>query len=368
MRPDDLFHPDHVVPSPEFAAAFVKRPDFGESHMLMELLTVMGQIFIILDRITDTDIQIQNSHIFQDLLQSRNRIDHIRDRIVHRFIFDVIYPFWDRRFIYDSFSTRTGKGTSFGIRRVEEQIRKVTRNYQKEAFVIKLDLQGFFMSLPREKVFERAVFGLKRQFPRGGKLYSTTKFLLEQVIFDEPTNGVRLFGKREEFQKIPRDKSLFYSGEGRGLVIGNLTSQILANIYLDQLDRFVKFKLGYKFYGRYADDFYILVPEEELVKAKRDIGEIERFLREELRLKLHPKKRYIQNIKKGIPFLGVVIYPGRKVPGRRVRANFRKRAREVASGVRNPEIITSYLGYMKNLNGKKVTKKVFEENGWSFKF
>ena len=291
-----------------------------------------------------------------------------RDRIVHRFIFDVIYPFWDRRFIYDSFSTRTGKGTSFGIRRVEEQIRKVTRNYQKEAFVIKLDLQGFFMSLPREKVFERAVFGLKRQFPRGGKLYSTTKFLLEQVIFDEPTNGVRLFGKREEFQKIPRDKSLFYSGEGRGLVIGNLTSQILANIYLDQLDRFVKFKLGYKFYGRYADDFYILVPEEELVKAKRDIGEIERFLREELRLKLHPKKRYIQNIKKGIPFLGVVIYPGRKVPGRRVRANFRKRAREVASGVRNPEIITSYLGYMKNLNGKKVTKKVFEENGWSFKF
>jgi len=290
-----------------------------------------------------------------------------RDRIVHHYIFNNIYDFWDRRFIFDNYATRKGKGTNFALERLKRSIAKVTNNYSEEAFVIKLDLLGFFTSLSREKVFRRAIFGLEKQFPRGGKRYQTLKFLLERTIFDEPTDGVSLFGRREDFSKIPRSKSLFYQEEGRGMVMGNLSSQILANIYLDQLDRFIKYDLKYKYYGRYVDDFYILVSEKEFLKAKEDIFIIEKYLKNELELTLHPKKRYVQNVRKGVPFLGAVVYPGKIVPGKRARANFRRGVREVSAGVRDEEIIVSYLGYMRNFNSRKIIAEIFEEVGWTFR-
>ena len=286
-----------------------------------------------------------------------------RDRVVHRFLYNVVGEWWDRHLIYDCYSCRKGKGTWFGIERAAGHIRKVSRNYTRETYVIKLDLAGHFMSLPRAKLVEAVNWGLRRQFPERGELYRTAKFLWGKVLMDDPCEGVTKLGTREEWEKIPRSKSLFYQEEGRGIVVGNLTSQLVSNIYLDKLDRYIYYTLGYKHYGRYVDDFYLVVEEEKYAKAVEDVRRIERFLREELELTLHPKKRYYQNIKRGMPFLGAVIYPRRIVPGRRVVKNFRQKMREVQAGESEVETILSYLGFMKNLNGRNVTKRIFEEMG-----
>ena len=222
------------------------------------------------------------------------------------------------------------------------------------------------MSLPRDRLFERVVWGLDRQFAEKGKVYNVLKYLWGQVIFDDPTKDVIRKGTPKDWRDLPRSKSLFCQPEGKGIVIGNLSSQLLSNIYLDLLDRYVTFTLGYKYYGRYVDDFYIVVPEEQYEKAKQDIEKIELFLKE-LGLTLHPKKRYMQNIKKGMSFLGTVIYPGRIVAGRRVKSNFRQAVREYSWGERGKESVVSYLGFMKNLNGRKTTAKIFEEVGWEYK-
>lgn len=289
-----------------------------------------------------------------------------RDRIVHHFLYNAVADWWDRRLIYDCYSCRVGKGTWFGIKRAAKHMRRASDNYRKKAYIIKLDIQGYFMSLPRDKLFERVVWGLNKQFPERGKLYEVLKYLWKQIIFDDPVKGVKRKGSPKDWRDLPRSKSLFCQPKGKGIVIGNLSSQLLSNIYLDQLDRFVNFTLGYKTYGRYVDDFYFIVPEEKYEQAKKDVRKIEEFLKE-IGLVLHPRKRYFQEIHKGMAFLGVVIYPGRIVAGRRVMANFRRGVRDFSAGVKSDETIVSYLGFMKNLNGKKTVKRIFEEVGWDYK-
>ena len=288
-----------------------------------------------------------------------------RDRTVHHFLYNAVAGWWDTRLIYDCYSCRPGKGTWFGIRRASKNMRRASDNYHKEAYVIKLDIQGYFMSLPRKELFERVVWGLNRQFPGKGKLYQTLYFLWEQIIFDDPTKDVIRKGSPKDWRDLPKSKSLFCQPKGKGIVIGNLSSQLLSNIYLDLLDRYVTFELGYKYYGRYVDDFYIMVEAKDYSKAKADVRKIEEFLKG-LGLTLHPKKRYMQNINKGMAFLGAVIYPGRVVPGKRVKGNFRRTVREFSAGLRPQESVVSYLGFMKNLNGKTLTKEVFEEVGWDY--
>lgn len=289
-----------------------------------------------------------------------------RDRVVHHLLYNIVAEWWDRRFIYDSYSCREGKGTWFGVYRAARHMRAASDNYTKETYVIKLDIQGYFMSLPREKLFERVVWGLNRQFPERGRVYSLAKYLWRRVIFDEPTVGVIKKGSAKDWEDLPRSKSLFCQPPGKGIVIGNLSSQLLSNIYLDQLDRFITMTLGYKHYGRYVDDFYFFVNKDDYDRALADIRRIERYLRDELELTLHPKKRYVQNINRGMAFLGTVIYPHRIIPGKRVVKNFRQSVRAVSAGEKEIESAISYLGFMKNLQGKKISSEIFTEIGWDY--
>ena len=288
-----------------------------------------------------------------------------RDRVVHHLLFNAVAGWWDRRLLYDCYSCREGKGTSAGVRRAAMHMRAVSDNYTKEAYVIKLDIQGYFMSLPRKKLFERVVWGLDRQFPEKGQIYRTLKYLWREIIFDDPTVGVRRKGSLSDWERLPKSKSLFCQPPGKGIVIGNLSSQLLSNIYLDSLDRYITMELGYKHYGRYVDDFFIMVPAEDYERAKADVTKIAAFLKE-LGLTLHPNKHYYQNIKKGMTFLGTVIYPGRIVPAHRVKANFREAARRFEAGEIEVESIISYLGFLKHLDGEKITQRIFEEVGWEY--
>lgn len=290
-----------------------------------------------------------------------------RDRIVHHLVFDAVYDWWDRHFIYDSYSCRINKGTLFGIKRLDYHIRSASHNYARPVWILKLDIQGYFMSLPRLALYQRAIWGLDLQFQgkESTPEYQLLKFLWHQIIFDDPIKGVRKKGDLSAWNKLPPSKSLFHAPPGHGIVIGNLTSQLLSNIYLDQLDRFIKYTLGYQHYGRYVDDFYIVVEKEKLPQLKHDITAIATYLNM-IGLTLHPKKRLLCESSRGVPFLGVVIYHNHIVPGKRLSHNMLQAYKQVESGIRDIRTIPSYLGHMKHINGYSKTVDIFSKVGWEY--
>lgn len=294
------------------------------------------------------------------------------DRVVHHFLYSIQYGWWDRRFIADSYSCREGKGTLYGIKRTQGMMRRASDNFTKEAMIIKLDIQGYFMSLPREKLYERVKWGLVQQFQPHFKLssayelYQICLFLWRQILFDDPVKKSWRRGTLKDWLVLPKEKSLYEQPPGRGIVIGNLTSQLVSNIYLDQLDRYVRYELGYKNYGRYVDDFLIIVPIEEYQKAKQDVKKIERFLKDELQLTLHPKKRYYQSVYKGVSFLGARIYPRCLYPSDRIQKKFEQALYNLRSGRVKNETVISYFGYLKHLDADKYVKKVFDKYGYDY--
>ena len=306
-----------------------------------------------------------------------------RDRVVHHFLFNICADWWDRRFIPDSYSCRKNKGTLYGQKRLARHVRQVTQNYTLPAYAVKLDIQGYFMSLNHEKLYQRILWGLEQQFYHSSRsdsengircsladkatLYNLLKYTWHEVIFDEPMKNITIRGNRSEWKNLPKSKSLFCQPKGRGIVIGNLTSQLLSNIFLDQLDRFVKFELGYEHYGRYVDDFFILVPMEKRAQLLRDVDVIAKYLHTELGLTLHPKKQHKQPVSKGIPFIGAVVYPGVIYPSRRARKNAYSAAYKLATtGHGKLEGFTARMGTLEHINSYRFFKDLFDSFGWDY--
>lgn len=292
-----------------------------------------------------------------------------RDRVVHHLIYNLVYDFWDKQFIYDSYSCRIGKGTLIGIRRLDYHIRSASGNYAREVIIVKLDIQGFFMSIPRKKLLALALDGLKKQFKDqlDSPVYKMIEFLWAQIILDDPVKGVKVIGRKSDWKKLPPSKSLFNQPPGVGIVIGNLTSQLLSNIFLNQLDRFVKYRLGYEHYGRYVDDFYVIVEAQYLPQLKRDIKAIEGFLKG-MGVRLHPKKRAFYTASQGVPFLGAVVHKGYILPGERLKKNFRRACLEVEIGKKDVATLVSYLGHAKHFNKVKFIEDAFERVAWEYNY
>jgi hypothetical protein len=150
--------------------------------------------------------------------------------------------------------------------------------------------------------------------------------LVKQTIFHEPVNNCVVKGNKTDWAGLPASKSLFYARVGCGLPIGNLTSQLFGNVYLNEFDHFVKGGLGLKYYGRYVDDFVLVHRDKSYLKLI--IPEIGDYLRRELGLELHGKKIYLQHFRKGVKFLGTVIKSYRIYIDKRTKGNFYKKIRE----------------------------------------
>ena len=288
------------------------------------------------------------------------------DRIIHHFLFNGVNEWWERHFIDASYSCRKGKGTLYAAKDLLSKVQAITDNFSHPAYVVKLDVKGYFMSLPKDGLYERVVWGLDRQFPNRGPHYEIYKYLWREVIFDDPVLGVEKHGRPKDWAGLPDDKSLFKQPANRGIPIGNLSSQLLSNIYLDKLDRFIVFNLGYgKFYGRYVDDFFFLVRPEDLPRAKLHIKRVAAYL-QSIGLTLHPKKIFVQEVRKGVPFVGYVVYPGYIVPGRRIKGNYLATLKKIEAGQEEPEAALSYMGIMKHINGNKIQAKIFDRAGLDF--
>jgi len=296
-----------------------------------------------------------------------------RDRIVHHLIYNYISPLFERLFIFDSYSCREGKGTSCGIKRVDHFIRSCSQNYSRDCYILKIDIKGYFMSMDRPILYQKIEKALKRFNGTANFDLNLILWLIRKVIFNDPTQNCVIRGRKENWQGLPKTKSLFFARENRGLPIGNLTSQLFGNVYLNDFDHFVKHRLGMKYYGRYVDDIVIAHEDKEYLKSIIPI--LREYLQNQLSLELHPDKVYLQYFSKGVSFLGTAIKPYRIYIQNRIKGNFWRKVQywnnllaEKRGLLTKEDIkqflssINSYLGIMKHYNTYKLRKKILARN------
>lgn len=291
------------------------------------------------------------------------------DRIVHHLIINKLNHLFEKEFIHDSYGCRINKGTHFGIKRVDKFIRKCSKNYTQDSYVLKLDIQGFFMHINKNILWQKLEVFINTKY------HNTDKTLIlkltKQVVFNNPTQNCIVKGKRSNWNDLPNNKSLFHSPPNSGLPIGNLTSQVFANFYMNTLDHYIKHNLGIKYYGRYVDDFVIVHPNKAYLKVLTP--HLSNFLLTTLKLTLHPKKIHLQHYKKGVKFIGAVILPNRIYIANRTKGNFYNAIAKQNKVVQNckptkaeqEELLSSlnsYLGIMKHYQSFNIRKQMIFKN------
>jgi len=216
-----------------------------------------------------------------------------RDRVVHHLIVNKLDPLFEKAFIYDSYACRASKGTHLGIKRVDRFIRQCSQNYTKDCYVLKLDVKGFFMHINKTLLLAELHAFIEQKYQSADKALLLE--LCQKTIDYDPTQNCIVKSKRREWQGLPPDKSLFHSAIHCGLPIGNLTSQVFANFYMNPFDHFIKHDLGIRYYGRYVDDFVLVHQDKEYLKSLDPL--IKTTLHDRLQLTLHPKKIYLQHFR-----------------------------------------------------------------------
>ena len=237
----------------------------------------------------------------------------VRDRIVHHIIYKELYPYFEPRFIYDSYSCRIAKGTHRALDRFHKFAGQVSRNHTQGCFVLKCDVRKFFASID-----QAVLMGILSRHIEDGAILA----LLKEVISSFPA----------------------------GLPLGNLTSQLLVNIYMHEFDMFMKQELRVAYYIRYADDFVTLSVDKTYLKQV--LGQIETFLRGKLHLTLHPDKVYIKTYASGVDFLGWVHFPHH----RQIRTTTKKKILRNTKHFPRPQTVNSYRGLLAHGNTYKVQK------------
>lgn len=294
-----------------------------------------------------------------------------RDRVVHHLFVRTIESHFEKYFIYDSCACRKGKGALFGIRRLEKFVRRVQnldpQNYNNWHY-LKADISGFFMHINKE-ILRSLVFQKISTVPLSEEIKGELKWLAEIIIFYDPTKNYKVKGDPELLTIVPRQKSLFNVPDGVGLPIGNLTSQFFANVYLNELDQFIKRKLKCEFYGRYVDDFYIIHNDKE--KLKEFSGAMNEFLKENLFLEFNLKKCHILPLSYGIDFIGYFVKPWRTYARRRVAKTFKnkiwvfeKYGELNGSKDKIKNSIASYLGHFKHAKSFRFLEKTKQKHPW----
>lgn len=244
----------------------------------------------------------------------------VRDRLLHHAIYRILYPFFDRKFISDSFSCRKNKGTHRALDRFTEFARRESKNHTKTVWVLKCDIRKFFASIDQTTLYK----------------------ILQKHIADKELLGL-----------LKNIVESFNSGTvGRGLPLGNLTSQLLVNIYMNEFDQYVKHKLKAKYYIRYADDFVIL--SQDRVWLENVLLDIRRFLREKLKLDLHPNKVFIKTLASGVDFLGWAHFPYHRV----IRTATKRRMFRKLEVNQRKEVVASYLGMLSHGNSRKLVREI----------
>ncbi|MDD5072088.1 MAG: reverse transcriptase/maturase family protein [Patescibacteria group bacterium] len=287
-----------------------------------------------------------------------------RDRIVHHLIVGFLEPFWEKKFIHHSYSCRLKKGAHLAIKDLKRYMRKASCSFSRPAYYLQVDIAGFFMSIDKKILFSILAKHLHNE---------NWLWLGEKIIFHNPVKDFYYKGDPNLYNLIPPRKSLFNVSPNKGLPIGNLTSQFFANVYLNELDQFVKHKLKIKYYLRYVDDILIIHENPEQLKKWRK--QISHFLNEYLNLQLHPKKTVLQSIYKGINFVGFVVKPHHLLTRRKIVGNLKKKLwyfnnTPIPDTYENFNlllgnilaVINSYYGQFKHANTFNLRRSLYKKN------
>jgi retron-type reverse transcriptase len=258
----------------------------------------------------------------------------VRDRVFYQAVFRVLDPVWEPKFIAHSFSSRVGKGTLAGVIAIESFARKASRNWTRKSYALSCDIRKFFDSIDHgilESLIARVISGNQED-------------QLLSLIY-----------------KIVRG---FESSPGKGLPLGNVTSQLFANVYLNELDQFMKRKLEAQYYARYCDDFVIVSHDKFFLESV--IPNISKFLEKELLMELHPNKIELRSFRQGVDFLGYVIRPHHRVfrtsTKQRVFRKLRIARELVAKGGMEQETLAamlhSYRGMLSHCRSHRLQKQL----------
>lgn len=285
------------------------------------------------------------------------------DRVIHHYVFNKLNPYYENTFINDSYSCRQNKGTSYGVKRAAKFLRSVSNNYTQQAYILKLDISGYFMNIDRNILYAQNKTMVKKYFRHEQTEINELLYLIQKIILNNPTTNCRLRGQKIDWQGLPKNKSLFFAKENKGLPIGNLTSQLFGNVYLNDFDHFIKEKLKCRYYGRYVDDMIFMHKNKEYLKSL--IPKIKKYLKNNLDLEIHPKKIYLQPHQNGFSFLGAFIKPYRIYASKRIVNNFCHKINLAAQGqINNPAFFNSYLGQLKQYSSFKLRQKILtSKNG-----
>ena len=255
----------------------------------------------------------------------------IRDRILHQAVYRILGPIFDKQFFHDSYSSRIEKGTHKGVKRLFSFIRKESKNYKRQAFVLKCDISKFFDSIDHQIL----------------------QNLIKSKVNDPDTLGL-----------IDIILKSFEKSKGKGLPLGNVTSQLFGNIYMHPFDYFAKHILKAKHYARYCDDFVIVSYDYQYLSQCTPLIKI--FLEDKLKLSLHPKKVSIRKIGQGIDFLGYVSLPQATVLRTKTKRRILRKIIKLKEDLNNKVIdkkcfdqsLQSYLGILKHCRGHKIEKEI----------
>lgn len=278
-----------------------------------------------------------------------------RDRVVQQALVAEIEPYFDKTFIEDSYACRKNKGTHYGLKRAKKYLQAIAslnsgKNGEKFVYALQCDIKSYFSSISWDILLEL----IKKTINCKDTFELIKKFIVIQRVQDNQNN-----------LSYPPNKIVSIT-KRHGIPIGNLTSQLFANIYLNQLDHFVKEQLRMRWYGRYMDDFYIIHPSKGKLRETKET--IRQFLNDNLKLTLHPNKSVIKNLKDGLPFVGYRIFSDHVlVRGKtliQMQRRLRKQKRKLNKGyLTDKELdatICSYKGHLKHANTYDLQKYLFK--------
>lgn len=289
-----------------------------------------------------------------------------RDRIVHHLYFNYTNKLYERTFIQDNYSCIKGRGTHYGIGRIRDFCRKESQNWQRKCYVMHLDIRGYFMHIDRKRLLEIAVDSLRKMSGHlyGDKTWGDTidmglvEWLTELIALLDPKENCVICGSKDDWVGLDPAKSMLHLEDGLGLPIGNLTSQLFSNVYLNRFDQFMKRELKCRYYGRYVDDAAVVSCDREWLLSL--VPRIREFLKNELGFELHMGKLEISEVHRGVEFLGSYILPWRTYVSNHSLRRIEKKVADIDYG--KPWVasrsINSYLGVFRHTASYNVRKRL----------
>lgn len=301
------------------------------------------------------------------------------DRIVHHLYYNYTHEMYERTFIADSYSCIKGRGMHYGVERLCMHIRKESLNYTEDCYVLQIDISGYFVNINRNILLGECLFIINKM--AGKRIHHSSPvtwemkvdidfvlYLTRVIVLLDPTINCIRVGDPSAWGTVPANKLMENSPRDCGLLIGNLTSQLFSNVFLNILDQYIKRVLRCKHYGRYVDDSFIVSADREYLKSL--IPLIETFIWERLRLKVNKGKTKITNVRQGVQFLGAFVKPWRTY----ISSSTLQRIETGIGNLKDCEAtrvvntLNSYCGVLVHHSSRDVRCSLFIKNKWIFEY